>query len=353
MKKVILCLTLMLWVVACYASEPILIQEQGSFTAGGSTLTDKGEFVFADLWSQSGQTAYGDNAFVRYQIPVNQKKLPMVFLHGGGQSMKTWESTPDGREGFGTIFLRRGFSVYLVDQPRRGDAGFTLASGDAVTPMHYDRTMFTLFRLGRWPEFYHDTQFPKDPASLEQFYRQGTPNTGPLDFAVVADAMAAVLEKTGPAILVTHSQGGGAGWMTALRTENIRAIVAYEPGGSPRLFPEGEVPEAIPTSFGLIEGTAIPLEDFRKLTKFPIVIFYGDHIASEPTDNYGADQWRGELAMGREFARLVNKYGGDCTVIHLPEIGIKGNTHFMFADLNNLEIADLLSKWLNEKGLDQ
>ena len=337
----------------CTAQEPLVIQEQGSFLVGGSTLTDNGEFVFSDLWSQSGQTVYGDHAYVWYQVPVNAKKLPLVFLHGGGQSKRTWETTPDGREGFQNIFLRRGFTAYLVDQPRRGEAGFTLASGDAMTPMYYDRTMFTLFRLGRWPEYYEDSQFPRDKASLEQFYRQGTPNTGPLDFSVVADSIAALLEKTGPAILVTHSQGGGAGWMTVSRTENIKAIVAYEPGGSPRLFPEGEVPEAISTSFGLIEGTAIPLEEFRKFTKFPIVIFYGDHIATEPTDNYGSDQWRGELALGRKFAELVNKYGGDCTVIHLPELGIKGNTHFMFSDLNNIEIADLLSKWLAEKGLDK
>lgn len=354
MKKSVLCLLTVLFASVSFASEPIIIQEQGSFTAGGATAVNSGEFVFADLWSQSGQTAYGDNAYVWYQIPVNTKKLPMVFLHGGGQSKKTWETTPDGREGFQNIFLRRGFSTYLVDQPRRGEAGFALVSSDgALTPAYYDRTMFTLFRLGKWPDFYPDTKFPKDPESLEQFYRQGTPNTAPLDFSVVADAMAAVLAKTGPAILVTHSQGGGAGWLTALRTENIRAIAAYEPGGCPRLFPEGEVPEPINTSFGLIEGTAIPLKEFRKFTKFPIVIFYGDNIATEPTDNYGADQWRAELAMGRAFAKLVNKYGGDCTVIHLPELGIKGNTHFMFADLNNLEVADLLSKWLKEKGLDK
>ena len=353
MKKFSALLLVLALASVSFASEPIVIQEQGSFTAGGGIHIDGGEYVFADLWSQSGQTAYGDNAFVRYQIPVNAKKLPMVFLHGGGQSMKTWESTPDGREGYQNIFLRRGFSVYLVDQPRRGDAGFTLVSGDALTPMHYDRTMFTLFRLGRWPDFYPDSQFPKDSQSLENFYRQGTPNTGPLDFGVIADAMSAVLDKTGPAILITHSQGGGAGWFTALRSDNIRAIVAYEPGGSPRLFPEGEVPDPIATSFGLIEGTAISLEEFKKFTKFPIVIYYGDHIAEEPTDNYGSDQWRGELAMGRKFAELVNKYGGDCTVIHLPEIGIHGNTHFMFSDLNNVEIADLLSTWLKEKGLDE
>lgn len=278
----------------------------------------------------------------------------MIFLHGGGQSKKTWETTPDGREGFQNIFLRRGFKTYLVDQPRRGEAGFSTISSDGVIPpAYYDRTMFTLFRLGRWPEFYPDTQFPKDKESLNQFMRQGTPNTGPLDFDVIADSIAALLEKTGSAILITHSQGGGAGWFTALRSENIRGIAAFEPGGSPRLFPEGEVPEAINTSFGLIEPTAIPLNEFKKFTKFPIIIFYGDHIATEPTDNYGSDQWRAELKLGRQFAELVNKYGGDCTVIHLPELGIKGNTHFMFSDLNNLEIADLLSNWLKEKGLDE
>jgi len=38
--------------------------------------------------------------------------------------------------------------------------------------------------------------------------------------------------------------------------------------------------------------------------------------------------------------------------VHLPEIGIRGNTHFIFADLNNVEIADLVSKFLAEKKLD-
>ncbi len=349
-------IALVLWLLCAscvFASEPLVIQDQGSFMVGGTTVTNDGEFNFSDWLDQSGQTAYGDHAYVWYQVPVNAKKLPLVFLHGGGQSKKTWETTPDGREGFQNIFLRRGFSTYLVDQPRRGEAGFsTVASDGPIPPAYYDRTMFTLFRLGRWPKFYEDTQFPRDQESLNQFMRQGTPNTAPLDFNLVADSMAALLEKIGPSILVTHSQGGGCGWLTVSKTDNIRAIVAFEPGGSPRLFPEGEVPEAMNTSFGVIEGTAIPLEEFKKFTKFPIIIFYGDHIATEPTDNYGSDQWRAELALGRKFAELVNKYGGDVTIVHLPELGIKGNTHFMFSDLNNIEIADLMSKWLTEKGLD-
>jgi hypothetical protein len=58
------------------------------------------------------------------------------------------------------------------------------------------------------------------------------------------------------------------------------------------------------------------------------------------------------MEMAKKWRDTVNKYGGNVTVIHLPEIGIKGNTHFPFSDLNNIEIADLLSKWLKEKGLD-
>ncbi len=333
---------------------PLVIREQGSFAVGGSAVTNGGEYVYSDLWSQAGQTAYGDHAYVFYQIPEAARELPMIFLHGGGQTKKTWESTPDGREGFQNIFLRRGFGVYLVDQPRRGEAGFsTAASEGEIPPAFYDRTMFNLFRLGRWPDFYPGVQFPQDKESLEQFYRQGAPNVGPLDFGLVADSMAALFEKVGPGIMVTHSQGGGCGWLTALRTDKIRGIVAFEPGGSVRVFPEGEVPDAIDTSFGRIEGTAVPLDEFRKLTAMPILLIYGDNIATEPTDNYGQDQWRAELAMGRAFADAVNRHGGDAKVIHLPEIGIKGNTHFMFSDLNNVAIADLVSKWLAEKGLDK
>jgi hypothetical protein len=58
------------------------------------------------------------------------------------------------------------------------------------------------------------------------------------------------------------------------------------------------------------------------------------------------------LAMAKLWADAINRRGGDAAVVHLPEIGIHGNTHFPFSDLNNIEIADLLSTWLKEKGLD-
>lgn len=161
--------------------KPIVIADQGSFTAGGKSVTHTGEFnPTDDIWNPEGQTAYGDNAFVFYQIPKKAKKLPLVFWHGGGQSMKTWETTCDGREGFQTIFLRRHFKVCLVDQPRRGQAGFSTVPADApLQPLYIDKTMFTLFRLGYWPNYYEGVQFPRSKEALEQFHRQGTPNTAP------------------------------------------------------------------------------------------------------------------------------------------------------------------------------
>ena len=89
------------------------------------------------------------------------------------------------------------------------------------------------------------------------------------------------------------------------------------------------------------------------LTKIPIVIYYGDFIPKEPTTNPGQDGWSVRLEMARKWRDAVNKHGGDVTVVHLPEVGIEGNTHFPFSDLNNLQVADLMSTWLTKKGLDK
>ena len=99
-------------------------------------------------------------------------------------------------------------------------------------------------------------------------------------------------------------------------------------------------------------ANSVSMQEFMKLTKIPIVIYYGDFIPEQQIENPGIDGWRVRLQMARLWRDVVNKYGGDVTVVHLPEIGIKGNTHFPFSDLNNIEIADLLSAWLKEKGLD-
>ena len=328
---------------------PLLIQEQGSFAVGGTVITKPGTF---DTIKQGpeGQTFHGDHAYVFYQIPVRARKNPLVFWHGLEQFSKTWETTPDGREGYQNIFLRRGFAVYVIDEPRRGNAGRSTLP-ITITPTPDEQRWFNRFRLGIWPNFYPGVQFSRDPEALNQYFRQITPSTGPFDLEVTSDAVAALFSKIGPGILVTHSKGGGPGWRTAIKSRNVRAIVAYEPGYN-FIFPDGEVPSPMPSTGGTLEAVGIPLSEFMLLTKIPIIMFYGDNIAEKPTVNPGQDFWRVAMAMAKLWAKAVNSRGGDVTVVHLPEIGIRGNTHFLFSDLNNLEVADLMSEFLAKKGLD-
>lgn len=328
---------------------PLLIQEQGSFAVGGTVVTNPGTF---DPYNQTteGQTFHGDHAYIFYQIPVNARKYPLVMWHGIGQFTKTWETTPDGREGYQNIFLRRGFGVYLIDQPRRGNAGRSTVAA-TIGPTPDEQGWFCTFRIGIWPDYFEGVQFARDTETLNQYFRQMVPNIGPIDYDVNVFAISALFDKTGPAILVTHSHSGGMGWLTAIKNQNVKAIVSYEPG-SGFVFPEGEVPEPITSSGGTLTAVPVPMPDFMKLTKIPIVIYYGDFIPGNPDPNPGQDGWRVRLQMARLWGDAVNRHGGDVTVVHLPEIGIKGNTHFPFSDMNNIEIADLMSEWLKEKGLD-
>jgi hypothetical protein len=221
-----------------------------------------------------------------------------------------------------------------------------------ITPTPDEQGWFDTFRVGIWPNYFEGVQFARDTNTLNQYFRQMVPNIGPIDINVNSDAVSALFTKIGPAILVTHSHSGGMGWATAIKNQNVKAIVSYEPG-SGFLFPDGEVPAPISMAGGTLTAIGVPLSDFMKLTKIPIIIYYGDNIPDKPIDNPGQDGWRARLEMARLWRDAINKYGGDVTVVHLPEIGIKGNTHFPFSDLNNLEIADLMSKWLKEKGLDK
>ena len=333
------------------APAPLMIQEQGSFAAGGAVIPAKEPYDPLKPRPE-GQTLHGDHAYVFYQIPANARKYPLVFLHGAGQSARTWETTPDGREGFQNIFLRRGFGVYLVDQPRRGDAGRSTVSA-AVEAAPDEQFWFGQFRLGIWPDFFKQTQFAQGEASLAQFFRQMTPNTGPYDAKVISDAMAALFDRIGSGILVTHSQGCGTGWLTVMKSKNVRAVAAYEPG-SGFVFPEGEAPDPIPNAsfFGPLKAGVVPLEEFKALTRIPIVIYYGDNIPEQPVSEPHQDYWRAASRMARLWAEAVNRHGGDATVVFLPEAGLKGNTHFPFSDLNNLAVADIFSQWLKEKKVD-
>lgn len=317
---------------------PLVIKEQGSFAIGGTVSTDK-----------YGNKFHGDHGYVFYQIPVNPRKLPIVFLHGIYQSSKTWESTPDGREGFQNMFLRKGYSTYNMTHPRRGNAGRGQV-GTEIKPVYDEQMWYTKWRIGVYPDYFKGVQFPKDAESLDQFFRQNTPNTGPTDFEVNTNAIAALFKKLHGGIMLAHSQGVMHTWKTIPKCPDIKAVVALEggdffsfPTDEPR--PTDEVPEGI-------EYIRVSSDTFQTFTRIPMLLLYGDNIPETKSNIPELDIWRIRLALACRWAALVNSRGGDVTVIHLPDIGIKGNTHFLMSDLNNKDVATVIFRWLHKKGLD-
>jgi hypothetical protein len=331
------------------AKHPIVIAKQGSLFAGGTVITAPGTFDPTNP-TPAGQTLHVDHVYAQYQIPPKARKLPLVMWHGCLST--AWESTPDDREGYQSIFVRRGWSVYIIDQPRQGRAGKS-GEGITITPTPGEQANFGSWRLGAWPHFFPNVQFPRDPASVDHFWRQGGAAHGPSNQTISTDAVAALFARIGPGVLITHSASGILGWLTAMKSPNVKAIIAYEPASF--AFAEGEVPPALPIFNGtlLSPGIAVPLSDFQKLTRIPIQMIFSDFIPTSPNPVPSRDNWRVRLIYARQLVDAINHHGGDATLVHLPEIGIHGNTHFAFSDLNNVQIADLLSEYLHEKKLDK
>ena len=339
----------------------IEIAAQGSFFFGFDHIEAPGEFDIGDLRSNAGDIFPVHQGYVRFQIPVRPRKYPMVLVHGAGQTGKTYENGRD-REGYESIFLRRGWSVYIPDLTTRGRASPATFSGPfgallgkqvgpATTARYGNKHLFNGFRFGNWtgsdPEFFPDVQVPQSRAEMEQFGAQSVPfdlasptgDTTPDAAETVSDNLSALVDEVGPAVLVTHSQSGPFGWRTLIKNSNVKAIVSYEPISF--VFPDQDLPAG---------EIGIPGGDFAKLTQAPIQMIFGDYISAE--GNHWQRWWHRNLERARLFADTVNRHGGDAQVIHLPEVGIHGNTHFPFSDLNNDRIADLLSKFLKQKALD-
>lgn len=326
-------------------SDVLMIAGQGIFSAGGTVTTSEGTFDVANYYtSREGSTSHVDHANVLYQIPEEDTELPMVFLHGYGQSRMGWMTTPDGREGWSDMFLRKGHSVWLIDQPRRGEAGQSSVAG-TMTAEPSDQTWYTQFRIGTYLDdaftYNEGSQFPEGEEALDQFFRQMTPDTGMdnaggdqnIDNTVVAQAVAATIdeiyERTGKdSILVTHSQGGMPGWETARYTDHIAAIVAIEPGMAPE----------------------VDSEDYNALLEkeIPVSFYYGDYIGEEFADVPAASMWSMMASSADTFTEAYTAAGAASTVIHLPDEGITGNSHFMFQELNNDVIADHVENWIQE-----
>jgi len=162
------------------------------------------------------------------------------------------------------------------------------------------------------------SQFPVE--AYDNFTKQIVPRWTNTDAAIVA-AYTALVDKICPCVLLFHSQAGGFGFTVAqARPDKIKAIVAVEPAVA------GDKAQA------------------GKLKDIPTLVVYGDYI---PFDS----RWPKMRQLGLDYAEAVRAAGGKVDVVNLPEVGIKGNSHMMMMDKNNGQIADLIQKWLTDKGL--
>jgi hypothetical protein len=312
------------------SAAPISIERQGSFTAGGTVISDPAK-----------GTLHCDHGFVDYQIPVHARKTALFLWHSS--SVQVWQRRWDGGEGYQSILLRRGFPVYLWDGPRVGRGNMSCEQYTQTPVIGQDQRNFIAWRFGpAQGEWFPGVQFPKDdPQAFDQAM---SARYQEFDIAknahLEASAAAKAIDQIGPSVLLTNSAGGWRAMLAALESDNVKGIVAYEPAAF--VFPEGEGPEGPEGGFG---PTHVPLATFMRLTRIPIQLVWGDF--TEKTT------WAKTVALSKQFADSVNAHGGHAEVLMLPAVGLKGNTHIAFADLNNVQVADQLSLFLKKNKLDQ
>lgn len=325
------------------SSEPLVLQSQGSFFVGGRTVETKnagwGEMkgLFGEAF-EAGKVLV-DQMYVQFQTPPKPSHTPIVFMHGGLLSSKQWETTPDGRMGWYEYFTRRGFPTYMAEQSGRARSGFNATifnkvRNGSVAPSKQPNVFlgtsnmaWKLFRFGpKLGEAWPGEQFPTDHAG--EFYKQVIPDTfetqvpsmlaeliSPETGNPTVENFAELAKEIGGAVLVGHSQSAGFPTQAVLKKKGgIKGIIQLETGCFSNLTDD----------------------QVKTLARVPILVVVADHLGEHPA-----------AACVKEMNQ-IKAMGGDMTFISLPGVGINGNSHMFMQDKNNLEVADLLVKWVSE-----
>jgi pimeloyl-ACP methyl ester carboxylesterase len=352
------------------AKRPLEIADQGCFFTGGR-------------YRKEDDTMAGQ-MYVQYQIPAKQKfPYPIVMIHGGGQTGVNFLGTPDGRRGWADYFLAEGYAVYVVDQPGRGRSGYfprsygpSVHRGTAVTEKRFSAPE----NAGHWPQAKLHTQWPGsgvagDPA-FDQFYAsqvEGMEDISSIE-AMLREAGSELLDRIGPAVLLTHSQGGPLGWtITDARPKLVRGILAVEPNGAPvwemkfKGPPDYFEEDRITRPWGITRG---PLSFSPAVASADALKFVRQEVADGP----GLVQCWLQAEPARQLPNLQNipilivtaeasyhapydhctslflkQAGVEHDFVRLADVGIRGNGHMMMLEKNNLEIAAYFRQWLEQK----
>lgn len=336
-----------------------------------SALGQRGVFYVGGEYAGEGKDHYISNQmFVEVYVPKHVlHPYPIILFHGAGQTNVNWLITPDGRMGWADYFVSKGYTVYLAEQPARGRSAWHPAVNGPTThhPVEIIRNRFTTGQ-GSWPQAKKHDQWPGNGEDWqdETFFQFVASQVEYLPSneasqALVLEAGKKLLELTGPAILLTHSQAGPFGWLLAdACPELVRGIVALEPTAPPfsrdlknptakdyglaSLPLQYDPPVSSPAEFelellkapsdGLVDGWVMkePARKLPRLQGLPILLMVSEasyHAESDHLVSY-----------------LLHQCGVEHEFIRLEDVGIHGNSHMMMLEKNNLEIADWILLWL-------
>ncbi|HEX9431286.1 MAG TPA: esterase [Burkholderiales bacterium] len=304
------------------AQAPLALRDMGSFHVGGREVTISGKPVKEVQFTPGGVPAKVDlngtylveSMYVQYFLPARPRgAVPLLMWHGGGLTGVTYETTPDGRDGWLNWFVRQGWDVYNSDAVERGRAGWAMYPEIFKSePLFLPKDEpFGRFRM-------KGSQFPVD--SYDNFVRQVVPRWTTTDDAIIA-AYTALVDKVCPCVILFHSQAGQFGFKVAqARPDKVRALIAVEPAG------QGDPKQA------------------DRLKGIPTLFVYGDGIEQDA-------RWPTIRRNGVAFGDAIRNAGGKVDVVDLPKAGIRGNSHMLMMDRNNLEVAALIQHWLEQQGL--
>jgi pimeloyl-ACP methyl ester carboxylesterase len=314
---------------------PITLRDMGSFHIGGKLVEVSGQPIKEIVFTPGGVPAKVDpngkyqveQMYAQYFLVQNRRgKLPLLMWHGGGLSGVTYETKPDGQPGWLNYFLRQGWDTYISDAMERGRAGWTdKFKGDPVfLPLGDPWERFRVGPIGSWNDdkarrvTYPGVQFPTE--AYEQFMKQGVPRWVTTDDQIIA-AYIELIDKVCPCVVLVHSQAGSFGFKVAeARPDKVKALVAVEPSGI---------------------GTK---DKVAALKNIPIAVIYGDNAKEHP-------RWGQIRRNVAGYADAIRSAGGSVDMIDLPDIGIKGNTHMAMMDRNSDQVAEVIQKWFERKGL--
>ena len=324
------------FLTAAENSKPLVLAEQGSFFVGGETKSSKPPNAAADAPPNDVTV---NQMYVQYQKPVNGgQHVPVVMVHGCCLSSKTWETTPDGRMGWNEYFVRKNRSVYLADQVARARSGFdatiinSVKSG-AVPPSQLPNVLFashqvawTVFRFGpTYGTAFPDEQFPMQ--AVDELYKQMIPDFNsllPTPNPTWKDMAALAVQLRG-AVLMGHSESGFFPEEAALiDPTGVRGIISIEMACTTNMNPQ----------------------QLATMAKIPILVMFGDHLG-DVQGPFGAT-WPKNFDTCKKFVDQVTAAGGDAQLMELPKLGIKGNSHMLMQDKNNLQLADLILTWIDK-----